>query len=129
MRILHSGHGAHAGAAIFEVLVALTILATAAASIVGFANDAARTVRRARDAEAEMRTGSALLDAVALWPREDLDRHLGDRAQGPFRMRVTRPTTTLYSVVLTDSTGARELLRTAVYRPEESTTEASRAAR
>jgi type II secretory pathway component PulJ len=101
------------------VLVALTILATAAASVVAFANDAARSVRRVREAESEMRRASALLDAVSLWPREDLDRHLGERPEGPWRLHITRRTATLYSVVLTDSMSARELLRTAVYRPEE----------
>jgi type II secretory pathway pseudopilin PulG len=107
---------------LLEVLVALTILATAAASVVAFANDAARTVRRAGEAESEMRRASAFLDAVALWPREDLDRHLGERPEGPWRLHITRLTTTLYAVVLTDSTSARELLRTAVYRAEENAT-------
>jgi type II secretory pathway component PulJ len=119
MRSRYSNRPVRLGAALFEVLVALTILATAAASVVGFANDAARTVRHARDTESEMRRASALLDAVALWPREDLDRHLGERHEGPWRLHITRLTTTLYWVVLTDSTSARELLRTAVYRPEE----------
>jgi len=113
------------GAALLEVLVALTILATVAASVVAFASDAARSVRHARDTESETRRASALLDAVALWPREDLDRHLGERPEGPWRLRVTRITTTLYSVVLTDSTSARELLRTVVYRPEENETPSS----
>ena len=110
------------GAALLEVLVALTILATAAASVVGFANDAAHTVRHARETESEIRRASALLDAVALWPREDLDRHLGERSEGPWRLHITRVTTTLYSVVLTDSMSARELLRTALYRPEDNAT-------
>ena len=111
--------GARNGAVLFEVLIALTILATAAASVVAFANDAARVVRHVRETEAELRRASALLDAVVLWPREDLERHLGSRAEGPWRLQITRLTTTLYSAALTDSTGARELLRAAVYRPEE----------
>jgi len=102
---------------LLEALVALTILATAAASIVAFANDSTRTVRHARDAEREMRRASALLDAVALWPREDLDRHLGERQEGSWYLHIARVTPTLYSVLLTDSSGTRELLRTAVYRP------------
>lgn len=107
------------GAALLEVIVALTILTTAAASVVAFANNAARTVRHARETEAELRRASALLDAVALWPREDLDRHLGDRAEGPWRLHITRTTMTLYLVVITDSASAHELLRTAVYKPEQ----------
>ena len=107
------------GAALLEVIVALTILTTAAASVVAFANNAARTVRHARETEAELRRASALLDAVALWPREDLDRHLGERAEGPWRLHIMRTTTTLYLVVITDSASAHELLRTAVYKPEQ----------
>lgn len=119
--------GTRNGAVLFEVLVSLTILATAAASIVGFANDATRTVRHARETEAELRRASALLGAVELWPREDLDRHLGSRAEGPWLLQITRLSTTLYSAVVTDSTGTRVLLRTAVYRPEEKPAEAPRA--
>lgn len=106
------------GAALLEALVALTILATAGAAIVVFATDAFRAVVLARAADAEVRRANALLEAVTLWPREDLDRHLGDRAQGPFRMVIQRPVPTLYTVVLTDSTRRRQILRTAIYRSE-----------
>lgn len=106
------------GAALLEALVALTILAVAGAAIVAFATDASRAVVLAREADAELRRANALLEAAALWPREDLDRHLGDRAQGPFRMEIQRPFPSLYTVLLTDSTRRRQLLRTAIYRPE-----------
>lgn len=118
MQLRRSIPAARNGAALLEALVALTILATAAASIVAFANDSARTVRHARDAELEMRRASALLDAVALWPREDLDRHLGERPEGRWELYIARVTPTLYSAALVDSSGRRELLRTAIYRPE-----------
>lgn len=108
------------GAALLEALIAMTILSMVAASIVAFARDSSRTVSRARIAEAELRRASALLDAVALWPREDLDRHLGDRPQGPWRLIIDRPTRDLYSITLTDSTRRRELLRTAIYRRDSS---------
>jgi len=107
------------GAALLEALVALTILATAAASIVAFANESTRSVLRARETEKQMRRANAFMAAVALWPREDLDRHLGQRQEGPWYLHIDRLTPTLYSVVLTDSTNARELLRTAIYRRED----------
>jgi hypothetical protein len=90
-------------------------------SIVMFATESGRTLVHMRDNEREMRRASALLDAVALWPRRDLDRHLGDRRQGPWRMQVQRITETLYTVVITDSIERREILRTALYRrvPQE----------
>ena len=73
-----------------------------------------------------MRDASALLEAVALWPRADLDRHLGDRPQGAWRMQVDRPTPTLYVIVLADSTNRRELLRTTLYRPQPADEEQQR---
>ena len=78
----------------------------------------ADTVRRAREADAEMREASAFLHAVSLWTREDLDRRLGERPQGRWRLIVQRPTPTLYEVVLTDSAVTHEVLRTTLFRPE-----------
>jgi len=76
------------------------------------------SLRRAQAAERETERASEFFDAVALWPRSDLDRHLGDRAQVPWRLIVNRPLPTLYTVTLTDSTGGRLLLTTALYRAE-----------
>ena len=104
---------------LLEAIVALTILAVAGGAVVALATDSVRAVERAAAADAATRKASALLDAVALWSREDLDRHLGAREQGSWRMIVDRPTPTLYTVVLTDSSGTRVLLRTALYRAEE----------
>src|SRR4051812_27068530 len=79
------------GAVLLEVLVALAILVTAGAAAVAMASESAAALARAREADREMRRASAFFDAVALWPRADLDRHLGDRTQGVWRMRVDRP--------------------------------------
>ena len=98
--------------------MAITILAAAGSAIVALATEAGNAVARARATERELRRASALLEAIALWPREDLDRHLGERREGSSRLRVDRPAQTLYTIVLLDSTGRRELLRTALYRPE-----------
>jgi len=108
------------GIVLLEVLVALTILAVVSASVVAFAAESGGAVTRARDAEREMRRANELLTAVSLWPRADLDRHLGDRPQGPWLMRVDRITPTLYAVVLSDSVRGREILSTLLYRPLES---------
>lgn len=106
------------GAALLEAIVALTLLAFAAGSAIALSHQAAESVRRGRAAELAIRDASAFLEAVALWPREDLDRRLGDRAQGAWRLRIDRPTPTLYVVSLTDAEGGRVLLHTALYRPE-----------
>jgi hypothetical protein len=99
-------------------MVALTILATAGVTAAAMVSESMRAAQRARDADREIRRASALFDAVALWTRADLDRHLGERRQGPWLMRVNRPQPTRYVVILTDSTGSHELLRTSLHRPE-----------
>jgi type II secretory pathway pseudopilin PulG len=108
------------GAVLLEVLVALVILTTAGAVIVVLGADTARAVERARVAEADQRRAAGFFELVTLWPRTDLDRHLGEHEQGPWRLRVGRPTSTLYTLTLTDSLGVRTLLHTVVYRPEPS---------
>ena len=106
------------GAVLLEAIVALTILAIAGAVIVALAADSARAIERAASADAATRRASAFLDAVALWPREDLDRHLGARPEGEWKLIVERPTQTLYTVTLADSTATKTILRTTLFRAE-----------
>lgn len=113
-----SGSARRPGAALLEALVALTILGVAGLSALASARQAAQAVEAARRADDETRAASAFLDAVALWPRADLDRHLGVRAEGRWHLRVDRPAPTVYTVTLTDTLDARVLLATALYRPE-----------
>jgi type II secretory pathway pseudopilin PulG len=108
------------GAVLLEAIVALTILTTAGVAAVSLTATASRTAERARSVEQRLQRASAFLDAVALWPREDLDRRLGDRAQGPWRLRIDRPLPALYVLGLRDSTGGT-LVTTTVYRPETET--------
>jgi hypothetical protein len=106
------------GAVLLEALVALVIMASAGAAVAALAVESSQAVRRARSTEAELRRADAFFAIVALWPREDLDRHFGEHQQGPWRLRVERSNLTLYGITLTDSLGARPLLRTVLYRPE-----------
>ena len=106
-----------AGAVLLEVLVALAILSVAGTGFVLATTESARAVARAREHDRELRRASAFLDAVALWPRADLDRRLGERRQGAWWLRVDRPDRRLYTVALFDSAGT-ELLRTALFRPD-----------
>ena len=113
---MQRGSRPRAGIALLEALIALTILTVAGLAATAAVRQGADSVRRAEAADADLRVASAFLDAVALWPRADLDRHLGDRPEGIWRLRIDRPVPTLYLVMLSDSTGTRTLLRTALYR-------------
>jgi hypothetical protein len=106
------------GAVLLEAIVALVILSVAGTAAVVLVSQSADAVRRAREAEAEAREANAFFAAVSLWTRDDLDRRLGDRAQGGWRLMIQRPTPTLYEVVLTDSARTHEILRTSLFRPE-----------
>jgi type II secretory pathway pseudopilin PulG len=105
------------GIALLEVLVALALLGTSAAALVALGVEAGRSVERARTADAEMRRASAFMDVVALWPRADLDRRLGEHRQGAWLLRIGREQD-LFAVSLRDSAGGRELLRTRLFRPD-----------
>lgn len=109
---------ARSGLTLIEALIALTILSVAGIAMLSLARATSNSVLRALSAEAEINQASALLDAVTLWSREDLDRHLGTRQQGPWLMHVDRDDRFIYEVSLRDSTDHHELLRTMLYRPE-----------
>ena len=117
-RASHISPPGRAGVVLLESLVALVILTTAGAAAVTLVAEAARDVQRVRGAEMEIRDASAFMDAVSLWSRDDLDRHIGDRRQGAWLMRVDRPTPTLYVATLADTATHAELLRTSLFRPE-----------
>ena len=105
------------GVALLEAIVALLILATAGVAMLGATSQAIRATRVARDADRTMRDADALLNATALWPREELDQRLGSRPQGALLMRIDRVLWNLYVVSLRDSSAASDLLRTTLYRP------------
>jgi type II secretory pathway pseudopilin PulG len=106
------------GAVLIEAVVALTVLATVGSAAAWMASESLRAVERAWAREADTRAAARLLAAVSLWPRADLDRHLGASAQGPWRLRIDRPRPTLYVVSLADSAGGDPLLETSLFREE-----------
>ncbi len=108
------------GAVLLEVMVALAVLATVGGTAAWMCSESIRAVGRAHAAEAEIRRAQRFLSAVSLWPREDLDRHLGGTAQGPWRLHVERVRPDLYEIALTDTASSRALLESALYRVEES---------
>lgn len=110
--------GSRPGMTLLEVLIALAIFGSAAMAAVGLAGQSWRAVETAQAADQSLVEASAFLDAVALWPREDLDQRLGVRMQHPWRLRIDRVVPTLYVAILTDSSGRDTLLITSLFRPE-----------
>lgn len=106
------------GTILLEALVALTILATAGLALAVGVREALETTRRAAMSERRVLDASGFLEAVALWPAEDLDRHLGDRPNGPWRLVVNRPSRDIYEVQVVDSTSRLVLVTTSLFRPE-----------
>ena len=106
------------GAALLEALVALALLGTVGSAAAWSATESLRAVQRMHAREAEQRAAARLLTAVSLWPRDDLDRHLGKTAEGPWRLYIERPTSTIYTVTLSDTAGA-PVLQAAIYREED----------
>ena len=101
---------------LFEVIVATAILAIAGAACVMFAAEAQGVVQRVNEREGQLRSANRFLEAVSLWTRADLERHLGNRPQGRWRLEIERETGNLFSVTLSDSTGATEIFHTTLYR-------------
>jgi len=109
---------ARSGVVLLEVIVAMTILVIAGFSAVVWTRQLSETLEHTRDVTDEVVSASRYLDVIALWTRDDLDRHLGTRRQGPWLVRVDRPVPTVYGVALEDSLGRRVLLQTWLYRTE-----------
>jgi len=104
------------GVALLEVIVALAILGFGIASTAAVAAESLDRVRHAEDDESAVQRAANLLNAVALWPRQDLDRHLGTRREGDMLLRIGRPSATVYTLSIEDSAGSATILETAIYR-------------
>jgi type II secretory pathway pseudopilin PulG len=117
-RVARSVQGLQPGMALLEVIVAITILVTAGLSTVAWVSQASDAVVRAAATAAEADAASDYLDRIALWTRDDLDRHLGPRRQGVWTVTVERMTPALYIVTMSDGGNSHTILRTVLYRPE-----------
>jgi type II secretory pathway component PulJ len=110
---------AERGVALLEVLVALVILATAAIALLELVDAGTRAVTAARVRERQL-DEDRLLSAYSLLARSDLDRRLGTRDVGPYRVNVQRPEPTLYRVALSREQAPEiEDLVTVVFRQEQ----------
>jgi hypothetical protein len=104
------------GAALLDAIVALSLLGWAAFAIATTVAQSTTSAERAAVVEAETAAAVALLEVIALWPREDLDRHLGTRRVGGWDVTVLRPTAAIYDVAISDTVTGRFVLATSLYR-------------
>jgi type II secretory pathway pseudopilin PulG len=104
------------GTTLLEVIVALAILGGAGLVLTAEVRQSLAATMRIQAAERDVVEASAFLEAVALWPRGDLDRHLGNRRNGPWRLLVLRSSEALYEVSVRDSADTRTLVGTTLYR-------------
>ena len=109
------------GVALLEVLAAVAILGVAGLALVELVAGGTRAVGVAQDREREMADEERLLTAWSLLKREELDQRIGDRAVGPYVMRVQRPERGLYRLAVERSVapGVEELV-TVVWRGVQS---------
>lgn len=109
------------GLALLEAIVALAILSTAGLALAAQVRQTLAATSRIEQAELRIVEASRFLEAVSLWTRADLDRHLGDRPNGPWRLVVVRPAENLYDVAVRDSATRRTLVATSIYRGRDVT--------
>jgi len=57
------------------------------------------------------------MESATLWTRNELDQRLGERTQGPWRLRIDRSFQSLYVLALIDAQ-RHVLIRTAVFRED-----------
>jgi len=108
--------GVRHGAVLLEVIVAMTIFAIASTATLARAAQARHAVALSMTSEDRLNAASAFLDHVVLWPREDLDRHLGTHPQAQWWLDVEHPVAELYTIAIVDSASHQKLLDTIVYR-------------
>ncbi|MHB1329012.1 MAG: hypothetical protein ACYC2K_12510 [Gemmatimonadales bacterium] len=106
------------GIALLEAIIGVTILSVAGLAVVAATANTIAAVRTALEVEEQSRAAGAFMHSVALWTRADLERRLGDRPQGSWRLHIDRLSEDRYFIRLSDSTERRNpLLETVLFRP------------
>jgi prepilin-type N-terminal cleavage/methylation domain-containing protein len=106
------------GMTLIEVLVALSVLVGSAVPLVALAHDELiRTAQVSRE-EARYNRASQAMTRIALLPRTDLERRLGEHVVAGFAVSVQLPSPDLFRLAVADTAEpAHALLVTVVYRP------------
>ncbi len=109
------------GVVLLEVIAAIAILGIATLSLIELVDAGTRSLATAREHERQLADEERLLAAYTLLARGDLDRRLGLRDVGEYRVNVQRPEPALYRIALgLGESPEKEELVTVVYRAEPS---------
>lgn len=106
------------GFTLIETVAALLIVGIGVFAILSIGIAGARAVSAVRARELRLESADELMRVATLWPRADLDRHLGDRHEGPFILTIQLVTAGVYQISIRDSSsmGASPLLVSSTYR-------------
>lgn len=108
------------GAALLEVMIALTLLLGAGVSLVSLLGASLRSEITLRDREERYERLDRLLTAMSLLRRAELDQRIGRHQTGNLVADVQRPESALYRIEIRgDGSNGSESLVTVVYRPIE----------
>jgi len=105
------------GFVLLEVLVAMTILLFGCVVVLDATNGIISSALHTSATEASVMDADQYMVAISLWPRNELDRHLGSHRRGDWILSIQRVSAALYDVSIADSTARREWIRTTLYRP------------
>lgn len=118
MRVPGTARGSRCrrGAVVLEVLLSLVLLSLFGLVMVQTLADAYHSMQAAHAAEREFLQAIALMDAALLWSTPDLNRRLGERRQGPWIMKIDRPSAGLYQFTVRRAGSSEALLKTSLRR-------------
>lgn len=111
--------GVRTGLVLLESLLAMAIVGTVCLGLLSVFREGTHSLALLNDRQRQLRDAERFFTAVSLWPREDLERRLGSRQQGPYLLTITGSTHVLFDVELADARTRATLLTTTLYRPED----------
>lgn len=111
--------GRRRGAALLEVIAALTLLMLSGVAGAALLTQTTRTVSDAQRTDRSTAKASAVLARVSMWTAQQLDAAQGEHAQFGVAIAVERFTPTLYRVAISDTLSRVSLVTTVLYRRVE----------
>lgn len=112
---MSSSNRSRSGVALLEAMLALLLFGLAGTSLIALSRAILVANRHARQSELATIEASRLMEAVVLWPVEELNRRIGSRSQGKFELNIERTSPSQFTLSISDSS-RKALVSTVVYR-------------